>query len=161
MPISAPMPSDQMMTGLKDLGNALRLKRKALKISATAVAEASGISRVTLHRIEKGEPSVTMGSWFSVMGSLGLCLQVSCDGDISRSQHPPVGWIPVQIDLADYPQLRSLCWHISGLDTLSPIEALEIYERNARHLDLDEMPEQERALWEGLKHVFLRSAQDV
>ena len=44
---------------------------------------------MTVHRIENGKPSVTMGSWFSVMASLGLCLEVSCNGDISRSQHPP------------------------------------------------------------------------
>jgi len=36
-------------------------KRKALRVSATVAAEAAGMSRVTLHRIEKGEPSVTMG----------------------------------------------------------------------------------------------------
>lgn len=45
------------------------------------------------------------------------------------------GWIPARIRLADYPQLRSLAWHVQGIDTLTPTEALDIYERNARHLD--------------------------
>ena len=45
---------------LRQLGEQVRLQRKALRISATAAAEAAGMSRVTWHRIEKGEPSVTM-----------------------------------------------------------------------------------------------------
>jgi transcriptional regulator with XRE-family HTH domain len=36
---------------------------KALKVSATTAAEAAGMSRMTLHRIERGEPSVTMGAY--------------------------------------------------------------------------------------------------
>jgi hypothetical protein len=33
------------------------------------------MSRVTLHRIEKGEPSVTMGAWCNALAALGLALQ--------------------------------------------------------------------------------------
>jgi transcriptional regulator with XRE-family HTH domain len=54
------------------LGAQLRALRKALKVNVTVAAEAAGISRVTLHRIEKGEPSVTMGAWANVAAALGM-----------------------------------------------------------------------------------------
>jgi len=63
---------------LRYLGEEVRKKRKALRISATAAAEAAGMSRVTWHRIEKGEPSVTMGAYLNAMAALGLELRL-CD----------------------------------------------------------------------------------
>ena len=62
MPKSSPPSAAQTLSELKALGAQLRAQRKALKVNATVAAEAAGISRVTLHRIEKGEPSVTMGA---------------------------------------------------------------------------------------------------
>lgn len=153
--------SDQITTGLHDLGQTIRMQRKSLRISATAVAEVSGISRVTLHRIEKGESSVTMGAWFSVIANLGLRLQAIPNSAIFNEQNHSAGWIPTQIPLSDFPQLRALCWHISGLATISPIEALEIYERNTRHLDMSAMSEQEQTLLQDLKKAFLRNHPDV
>lgn len=36
------------------------------------VAERAGLSRVTLHRVEKGDAAVTLGSYLRVMMVLGL-----------------------------------------------------------------------------------------
>ena len=58
------------------LGGEIRAQRKALRVNATAAAEASGISRVTLHRVERGEPSVHMGAYVNLMLALGLNLAV-------------------------------------------------------------------------------------
>lgn len=161
VPRSAPQIAEKAATGLQDLGRFIRTRRKTLKVSATAVAEASGISRVTLHRIEKGEPSVTIGAWMNVMESLGLRLQGRSNEESDAKIPPPIRAIPLEIPLADYPQLRSLCWHIRGLSSLSPIDALEIYERNARHIDKDAMPEHEHVLLQNLKQAFLRNRPDV
>lgn len=130
----------------------MRARRKALRVSATATAEAAGLSRVTLHRIEKGEPSVAMGAWAHVMATLGMRLAV--DGGPKDPASPATdGWIPVRIPLADFPQLRALAWQVHGADTLTPIEALDIYERNARHLDVAAFTNPERALWESLQSL--------
>ena len=59
--------------------------------------------------------------------------------------------IPARVALADYPQLRALAWQVHGTDTLTPAEALGIYERNARHLDMAAMPVHEQALLEALR----------
>jgi transcriptional regulator with XRE-family HTH domain len=142
-------------TQLQALGAQIRAQRKALRLSATVTAEAAGVSRVTLHRIEKGEASVTIGAWCNALVSLGLSLQARsatdarADNDGQRTDR--VGWIPARVALADYPQLRSLAWQVHGTDTLTPIEALGIYERNARHLDLQAMSADEQALLQALR----------
>jgi transcriptional regulator with XRE-family HTH domain len=76
MPSSAPILSGPAAKLLKALGEQVRAHRKALGVSATVTAEAAGLSRVTLHRIEKGEPAVTMGAYLNAMSALGLALGV-------------------------------------------------------------------------------------
>lgn len=160
MPSTSPPLDESTASALQALGAQLRAQRKALRVSAVATAEAAGLSRVTLHRIEKGEPSVTMGAWAQAMAALGLTLAAQ-RGEPTSSAHPTPqdgaeGWIPVRIPLARYPQLKTLAWQVHGTDMLTPIEAWDIYERNARHLDMGAMPEHEHALWRALQAGLLR-----
>ncbi len=46
----------QIAGALPALGAGIRARRKQLRVSATAAAEAAGLSRVTLHRIERAHP---------------------------------------------------------------------------------------------------------
>ena len=158
MPSPAPAMAKQTAAQLQALGERLRARRKALHLSATVAAEAAGLSRVTLHRIEKGEPSVTMGAWCNAMAALGLApeLRDLVEDAAARTAQPPdpTGWIPARVALADYPQLHALAWQVHGTDALSPAEALDIYERNARHLDLGAMPAHEQALLQALRQAF-------
>jgi len=147
-------------TQLQALGAQIRAQRKSLRLSATVTAEAAGMSRVTLHRIEKGEPSVTMGAWCNAMAALGMVVQARKQNDAqSSATQPPdrMDWIPVRVRLTDYPQLRALAWQVQGTDTLTPSEALDIYERNARHLDLQAMSADELALLEALPLALSRN----
>lgn len=57
---------------LEDFGQHLRLARLRRKFSRQMVAERAGISSSTLGRVEKGEPTVTMGAYLQVMFVLGL-----------------------------------------------------------------------------------------
>ena len=152
MPSTAPILPEQCAAQLQALGAHIRAQRKALRLSATVTAEAAGLSRVTLHRIEKGEPSVTMGAWCNALAALGMELQAHTGAQGQPAAAPNrAGWIPARVALADYPQLRALAWQVHGTDTLTPAEALGIYERNARHLDMEAMPAHERALLEALR----------
>lgn len=161
---SNPAPlSDATANKLGLIGRQLRAHRKALKINATAAAEAAGMSRVTLHRIEHGEPSVTMGSYLNVISALGLDFGLTDPALLaseSANETRP-GWIPARIRLADYPQLKQLAWQVQGTDELSPREALDIYERNWRHLDAQTLAPQERALVEALRIAFGAERRDV
>lgn len=154
-PPLAPVPCAHLMA----LGVAIRTRRKALGVSAAAAAEAAGVSRVTLHRIEKGAPSVTMGAWCSVMAAVGLDLKVQAPE--AQEIADRAAWLPVHIVLAEYPQLQALAWQVHGAEALTPQEAFGIYERNARHLDQAAMTAPERALWQALQQVFGREAARV
>lgn len=156
MPAKPPLLLNQSAAQLQALGTQLRARRKALRVSSTAAAEAAGMSRVTLHRIEKGEPSVAAGAWSNAMAALGMKLVAlnAEDADIAGGHPSPADlteWIPVRVRLADYPQLKALAWQVHGTDTLSPLEALGIYERNVRHLDTAAMSPAEQALLQALR----------
>jgi transcriptional regulator with XRE-family HTH domain len=67
-----PLSTTQSAAQLQALGAPLRARRKALRVSSSVAAEATGMSRVTLHRIERGEPSVAAGAWANAMTALGM-----------------------------------------------------------------------------------------
>ena len=152
MPSKIQETADAASQELAAIGLQIRAKRKALKINATVAAEASGISRVTLYRIEHGESSVTMGAYMNALAALGLDLRVVSPTDVAAQpmEHPPL-WIPARVRLADYPQLKQLAWQVHGTDELTPAEALSIYERNARHLEMQALEPSERRLIDALR----------
>ena len=86
---------------------------------------------------------------------LGLEVQLTPQAALSGTTHPQDGeWIPARIALADYPQLASLAWQVQGVDTLTPVEAFDIYERNGRHLDTAVITAKESALMSALNIAF-------
>jgi transcriptional regulator with XRE-family HTH domain len=135
---------------LGTIAAAIQLRRKELGVPAVAVAEAAGISRVTLHRIEKGEAAVTMGAYLRVMAALGLQLLAGTPPEVSTVAQRP-GWLPARIRIADYPWLKQLAWQVHGPQELTPREALGIYERNWRHLDPKTLSANEQDLVDALR----------
>lgn len=109
------------------------------------------MSRVTLHRIEKGEASVTIGAYANAMSVLDLKLMVGPRDHSSPEEIDNSVQIPARVLLSNYPQLRQLAWHIQGTDELSAREAWGIYERNQRHLDPESLEPHERELLEALQ----------
>jgi transcriptional regulator with XRE-family HTH domain len=155
MPASNPDLTAQSAGALSIIGATVRRRRKALGISAVAAAEAAGISRVTLHRIEKGEPAVTMGAYLRVLVALSLQVTVRPQEEAVVPQETPRhGWLPARIRIADYPWLKELAWQVHGLQELTPREALGIYERNWRHLDPATLSAPERELVDALRLVL-------
>jgi transcriptional regulator with XRE-family HTH domain len=139
-------------TALRALGARLRERRKQLKVSATVTAEAAALSRMTLYRIERGDPSVTMGSYLSVASTLGLEFQLRDQQEVKSCLGPVE--LPAKIRLADYPELKRLAWQIKKSTLLSPAEAMSIYERNWRHIDLSALTDSERGLIRSLAALF-------
>ena len=148
MPSRSPLAPAHVAAKLAALGERLRARRKALKVSAVDAAEAAGMSRVTLARIERGEPSVTMGAYISAATAVGLELELVDPRERQRGAggargKPP---FPARIRLADYPQLKKLAWQLHGVATLTPEDALGLYERNWRHVDTAALDPAERTL---------------
>ena len=54
------------------MGENIKLARLRRKLTAEQVAERAGISRSTLWQVEKGLPSVSMGTYAQVLFVLGL-----------------------------------------------------------------------------------------
>jgi transcriptional regulator with XRE-family HTH domain len=148
---------------LTELGKQIRAHRKKLRINATAAAEAAGMSRVTLYRIEKGEPSVAMGAYFNAMMALNIDFGIITPAKLTANEvdvdHQ--GWIPARIHLSDYPQLKQLAWQVHGTDELTPVEALSIYERNWRHVDVQKLDPHEKQLVDALRTGLGESARNV
>lgn len=63
-------PSEQKI--LADLGERIKLARLRRGISAEVLAERSAISRVTLHRAEKGQSAIAMGTYLRILAALHL-----------------------------------------------------------------------------------------
>jgi transcriptional regulator with XRE-family HTH domain len=163
MPSKSPSIAIKTADQLIALGQKIAAHRKALGISAAAAAEAAGMSRVTLHRIEKGQPSVTMGAYVNAITALGLNFGLIMPVELIEPQQSMNrdGWIPTRIPLSDYPQLKQLAWQVHGTETLTPIEAWDIYERNWRHIDKQALTAHERQLIKGLRSVFGGSGNHV
>jgi transcriptional regulator with XRE-family HTH domain len=151
MPAKNPKITEQNAHRLRALGARIRAERKRLELSATVAAEAAGMSRITWYRIEKGEPAVTMGAWLNAATAVGLILSIP-EGEAKTVGRR--GSIPAHVPLADYPQLERLAWHVRDTESVSAREALDIYERNQRHLDMDGMTTKERQLLDGLRQAF-------
>jgi transcriptional regulator with XRE-family HTH domain len=72
MPASSSLPSATDRQLLLQLGQRLKRARIRQGMSTTEAASRAGISRMTLHAVESGEPSATMGSYLRVMSVLQL-----------------------------------------------------------------------------------------
>jgi transcriptional regulator with XRE-family HTH domain len=145
MPAIAPAAGEIVAAALARLGERLRAERKRLGVSAITAAEAAGMSRVTLHRIERGEPSVTMGAYANAAAALGLSLGLAGPPPAAPSRARQTG-APQRILLADHPQLARLAWQVQDATEVTPAEALSLYERNWRHIDQAALSPHERAL---------------
>jgi transcriptional regulator with XRE-family HTH domain len=139
---------------LTKLGADLKLQRKRLGVTAEIAAKASGISRVTLHRIENGSAGTSIGAVYQVASALGLELRL-CDRNVHMANDLETEEVvPLKIVIDRYPFLKSLCWHIPNLNVLGAREAHDIYARGGRFLKNQEVSDEELKLMENLSQMF-------
>lgn len=146
MPAASPYTSPEQQADLERLGGRLRARRKALGVTAVACAEAAGVSRVTLHRIEAGNPSVTIGAYVNVAAALGVHLVVPILD--APAAEPP------RVIVGDYPGLRTLAWQTDVGTSISETEALNLYERGWRHLNQETLTDREKAFIQHLADAY-------
>jgi len=146
MPSPSPYMSPEQQADLERLGARLRERRKALRVTAVACAEAAGVSRVTLHRIEAGNPSVTIGAYVNVAAALGLHLVIPILDSPAAE--------PATITVGDYPGLRTLAWQTDAGTTITETEALNLYERGWRHLNQETLTDHEKAFIQHLADTY-------
>ncbi len=156
MPAKSPVIRKSLEKNLQTLGQQLRDRRKDLGVSAVTAAQAAAMSRVTLYRIEKGEASVAMGAYLSVICSLGLALDLKDPSAQKNLPDKAKNKLPKKIRISNYKQLKRLAWQLKKTHELTPQEALDFYERNWRHVDINSMDSREKKLLEMLLAAFGR-----
>lgn len=73
---------------LSALGERIKAARRRAGKSAADLAATVGISRTTLHAVEGGEPSTTMGTYMRVLGALGMAGDMVMVGTGAGSASP-------------------------------------------------------------------------
>ncbi|MEO6094934.1 MAG: hypothetical protein ABIW76_04365 [Fibrobacteria bacterium] len=73
---------------LKKLGQDISDARRRRRIPLALMAERASINRMTVHKIERGEPGVSMGSYATVLFVLGLIGTLT---DLADGKNDPVG----------------------------------------------------------------------
>jgi transcriptional regulator with XRE-family HTH domain len=72
---------------LEQLGENIKLARKRRNYTQTLISERTGLSRITIRKIESGDGSVSLGHYVSVLAVLGLVedlANVASDDNLGR-----------------------------------------------------------------------------
>ena len=77
-----------VIKALRKLGQDISDARRRRRITAQLMAERAGLSRSTIGKIEKGDPTAAMGSYGAVLFVLGMEKRLS---DLVDSMHDLVG----------------------------------------------------------------------
>jgi transcriptional regulator with XRE-family HTH domain len=81
----APIPVTRV---LRKLGHDLRDARRRRRIPVAILAERASISRMTLNKVEKGDPGVSLGTYATVLFVLGMVDRLA---DVADPSHDKVG----------------------------------------------------------------------
>jgi len=73
---------------LRKLGHDIRDARRRRRIPVAILAERASISRMTLHKVEKGDPGVSVRAYATVLFSLGMADRLA---DVADSRNDAVG----------------------------------------------------------------------
>lgn len=82
---SLPLPVSRV---LRKLGQDLRDARRRRRLPVAIVAQRASISRTTLHKVERGESGVAMGTYATVVFVLGFLDRLA---DLADPRNDPVG----------------------------------------------------------------------
>ena len=72
---------------LAQLGENIKLAYKRRGYTQSQLSERTGLSRLTVRKIEQGDPKVSIGHYVAVLSILGLAedfAQVACDDELGR-----------------------------------------------------------------------------
>lgn len=71
---------------LRKLGQDIRNARRRRRIQSRIMAERASISRTTLHKVEQGDPGVSLGIYATVLFVLGMSERLADIADASQDR---------------------------------------------------------------------------
>ena len=85
---SSPQTPVPVVRALRKLGHDIRHARRLRRIPVAILAERASMSRTTLNKVEKGDPTVSVGSYATVLFALGMDDRLA---DVADPRHDAVG----------------------------------------------------------------------
>ena len=85
---SSPQAPFPVVRALRKLGHDIRDARLRRRIPVAILAERASMSRTTLHKVEKGDPTASAGSYAIVLFTLGMADRLA---DVADPRHDSVG----------------------------------------------------------------------
>lgn len=82
---STPIPVSR---ALRKLGHDIRNSRRRRRIPVAILAQRASISRMTLNKVEKGDPGVSIGNYTAVLFALGMVERLA---DVADPRHDTIG----------------------------------------------------------------------
>ena len=89
----------QLRRSLVQLGRGLSIARRRRKLTLASMAERTGVTRQTYGRIEKGDPTVAIGTYLMAMFVLGLDA-----GGLERAAEPQADETGTTLHVAALPR---------------------------------------------------------
>jgi len=83
--LSLPIP---VARALRKLGRDIKDARRRRRIAMAIVAQRASLSKPTLIRVERGDPSVSIGSYATVLFVMGMADRLA---DLADAKNDPVG----------------------------------------------------------------------
>ena len=77
-----------MSRAIRKLGHDIRDARRRRRIPVAILAQRASISRMTLNKVEKGDPGVSLGTYATVLFVLGMADRLA---DVADPRHDTVG----------------------------------------------------------------------
>lgn len=84
--MTTPLPFE-VRNAVKGLGERIRVARIRRRMSQDELAQACGINRRTLYRIESGEAGIAVGNIFAVLWKMGLLDSTKVLADPGQDEH--------------------------------------------------------------------------
>lgn len=89
----------RLRRSLIQLGSGLNIARRRRRLTVAMMAERTGVTRQTYGRVEKGDPTVAMGTYLMAMFVLGLDW-----GGLEKAAEPQVDDMGTALQIAELPQ---------------------------------------------------------
>ena len=86
-PKRSPVVFPKNQKALTQLGENIKLARKRRNYTQTLISERTGLSRLTIRKIERGDGTVAMGHYVAVLSVVGLVedlIKVASDDQLGR-----------------------------------------------------------------------------
>lgn len=77
-----------MIRALRKLGSDIRDARRRRRIPVAILAERASMSRTTLNKVEKGDSTVSVGAYATVLFALGMADRLA---DVADPRHDAIG----------------------------------------------------------------------